>query len=246
VALKKVCLAIIFGCLIMLLGCTGAGTAKIGSMNHKATILYFEGGGGQVYPSSVNKLIGRSRYYLENHGFKLTFMDLNFLSSARGAGPRYTEKHYRDIQKRVNQLAKNGYPRIWLMGISNGAYSVLYAGINQIQGVEGLIVINSGQYLLWGNLKKIELPILAITHEEDGGPLKDLSDDDYRRYFSSSINPQIVVFSGGHTGTSRQAIQAGQRYQHGLRGLEKEFAHTVIDFIDFYGGATSADKMNSP
>ncbi len=111
---------------------------------------------------------------------------------------------------------------------------MLYAGINQIQGVEGLIIINAGQYLLWDNLKKIRLPILTITHEEDGGPLKDLSEDDYKRYFSSSINPQFVVFSGGHTGTSHQAIQDGQLYQHGLRGLEKEFSQTVIDFIDSY------------
>jgi hypothetical protein len=218
----------------MLVGCAGIGTSPTGLMSHKATIIYFEGGGGQVYPTSEGKLIGRSRHYLENHGYKLTFMNFNFAPRARGFGKRYTSGHFRDIQKRVDQLSKKGYRRIWLVGISAGTFSVTYAGINQIQGVEGLIIINAGQYLLWDNLKKIKLPILAITHEEDGGPLKDLSNDDYMRYFSSSINPKIVVFSGGQTGTSRQAIESSQRYQHGLRGLEKDFAQVVIDFIDSY------------
>ena len=230
-SLNKANFAIIIGCLIALIGC--AGTENKRSEKHKATILYFEGGGGQIYPISQGKLIVRSRYYFEKHGYELVFMYLSFPSSAHGFGQRYTEKHFNEIQAKVNKLSEKGYQRIWLMGISAGTFSVTYAGINKINGVEGLIIINAGQYLLFEGLKKIKLPILAMTHEEDSGPLKDMSED-FSRYFPSSIDPQIVVFSGGVTGTSLIATRDGQKFQHGLRGLEKEFAQAVIDFIDSY------------
>ena len=42
----------------------------------------------------------------------------------------------------------------------------------------------------------------------------------------------MVTLSGGLIGVSREARFLSQKYQHGLRGLEKEFAQTVIGFID--------------
>jgi hypothetical protein len=229
---KAIIYAITIACLFSIVGC--AGTTATDSETYKATILYFEGGSGQIKHFSENKLINRSSHYFRSQGIIIKYMALNLpWPSFKGFIERYSASHFHKIQKKVNSLIEKGHSSIWLMGISMGVISVLNAGANHIQGVEGLVVINAPDTgLRWGELKKIKLPILAVTHEEDAGPLKDLSADDFKKHFKSSIRPEIVIFSGGVTGTSREANQFTQKYQHGLRGLEQQFAQAVIDFID--------------
>lgn len=225
--MKKVIFSLLFACLLSAIGCAGIST--VGSENNKVTILYFEGGRGQIHHSSDNFLINRSKHLFSSKGINVTSMALDFPYPSL---KRYTDRHFRNIQKKVNKLIDKGHNSIWLMGISMGSQSILHAGSNHIQGVDGLIVINPPSLILWGEMKKVKLPILGITHEEDYSPFKDLSVEDFKKIYSSSIRPEIVVFSGGHTGTGYEASRDTQKYQHGLRGLEQKFVNAVIDFID--------------
>lgn len=218
---------------VLIIGC--AGHVSVGSKDHKATILYFEGGPGIIRDcfrnNSNNFLICRSNSYFYSSGIQLKYMPFNFpYPSIKAQTLRITDDHFNAIQKKVNELRAADHNNIWLMGISNGAISVLYAGERQIKGVEGLIAINPGASGQFNNFKKITLPLLLITHEQDGG-LTGYSEGIFKSLCPNSTRPQNTIFSGGVTGTSIEARGSTQRYQHGLRGLEKEFANTVIDFI---------------
>jgi len=232
--------------MLLLLGC--AGTKELASDKNRATILYFEGGGGKIVHDSFNpssgKLINRSDRYFLTSGISIAFMNLNFeYPSYKAVSLRYTQKHFLEIQRRVNGLLENGKTRIWLMGISMGSLSVLHAATNKIQGVEGLVIINPPTMIRWGEMKKIELPILVLVHEEDGGPFKFTSNEDFKAICPSSKRPQLVTFSGGLTGKGVNATRLTQKYQHGLRGLEKKFVQTVINFIDSNVTSTTSVKQ---
>ena len=241
---------IILACLLLLVGC--AGSKPVESEDYKAIILYFEGGSGRIHINTNSALINRARQYFTSQGIKITVLGFDFPFHGRGKYQvaRTTDSHFQVIQKKVNNLRNEGHESIWLMGLSNGAISVLHAGASNIQGVEGLIVINpprgiythltrSGTFV---DFKKITLPILLVTHEMDHCGLRGWSEEFLRVVFPSSAKPEMVTFSGGRTGTSPQATHLSQRYQHGLRGLEKEFAQTVINFIDSNSDITEAGK----
>ncbi len=221
----------IFTC-VFYIGCSGL--IPVGSKDHKATILYFEGGSGKIKRigdrGSENKLICRSVRYFSSAGIKVKYMPFNLPISASGAISRTRKDHFYTIQKKVNQLREAGHKHIWLMGISRGAISVTNAGAKQIKGVEGLIAINPGAGYYLGDFNKIALPFLLITHELNEWTTG-FSENEFKRRYSNSSRPQNTIFSGGRTGTSRMATVLSQKYQHGLRGLEKEFANVVIDFI---------------
>jgi hypothetical protein len=224
----------------------------VGSGDHKATILYFEGGSGRIHRNANTLLINRSMYYFTLHGIKISILGFDFPNKGRGKYQvaRTTDSHFQAIQKKVNNLRENGNERIWLMGLSNGAISVTHAGASGIKGVKGLIAINPPRNIYNSfsrrgtivDFSKITLPFLLITHEEDNGNFKGMSDKLFKLVFSSSMKPEMVVFSGGITGSSAEATHLSQKYQHGLRGLEEEFAQTVINFIDSNSAITESGK----
>lgn len=225
---------------VFFIGC--AGLTPVGSKDYKATILFFDGGSGNIRDcfgtNSENFLICRSVWYFSSSGIKMEDIPFNFpYPSIKAQTLRIDDKHFNVIQKKVNKLRAAGHNRIWLMGISNGAISVLYAGERQVEGVEGLIAINPGASGRFNNFIKITLPLLLITHELDGG-LTGYSEGIFKSLCPNSTRPQNTIFSGGVTGTSREAKGSTQKYQHGLRGLEKEFANVVINFI-----ATSSKSL---
>jgi len=238
-------------CLLLLFGCVGS--IPVGSSDHKATILYFEGGSGRIvdltHVQADNMLINRSSYYFTSQGIKLSYLEFNFTHpSIKAQVKRTTENHFQAIQKKVNSLKENGHKIIWLMGISNGAISVMHAGACGIQDVKGLIAINPpkftyNNYSRSGTIvdfKKIKLPILLVTHKEDHSLYKNFSNSFFKQIFPASANAEIVIFSGGRVGSSPEATHLSQLYQHGLYGLEKEFAQTVINFIDLNGNSNTA------
>ena len=223
---------------MMIIGCLGS--LRVGSKGHKATILYFEGGSGKIKrlgdKGAKNKLICRSAHYFHSKGIKIVYIPFNLSHQSS----RVKENHFNKIQKSVTRLRTEGHKNIWLMGISNGAISVSYAGEKQIQGVEGLIAINPGASGRYNDFSKIKLPFLLITHEKDGG-LNGWSPGVFSDYICpNSIRAKNVIFKGGLVGTSREARGSTQKYQHGLRGLEKEFADAVIEFI--FAGSNIPDR----
>jgi len=210
--------------------CVGLIPVKIGSDEHKATILYFEGGSGKIKSigdwGAETKLICRTAHYFPSAGIKLEYIPFNLNYQHQ----RVSIEHFNIIQKRVNKLRANGHNNIWLMGISNGAISVSNAGERQIKGVEGLIAINPGAGGRLSNYKRIFLPVLLITHELDGG-MKGFTAEEFKRRCPKSVRAKNSIFRGGVTGTSREATGSTQKYQHGLRGLEKQFVEVVVNFI---------------
>ena len=115
------------------------------------------------------------------------------------------------------------------MGISMGTFSVRNAGRRQVQGVEGLILINPPFNV---RAELITIPILIVTHEKDNSSMKTLTAEQIRNFYYQSPKAEIVIFSGGVVGSGPQATHLTQKYQHGLRGLETEFVQTVVQFID--------------
>ena len=241
---------------LLLIRCAPLGIVSTGSEEHKATILYFEGGSGRFYPNWKGNLYGRSKYYFISQGVKMDGLSFDF-PYVKAQVLRTTDRHFQVIQEKVNNLRKKGHERIWLMGLSNGTISVTHAGANNIQGVKGLIVINppresyavmrgdTSVFTAYGNFvdfKKITLPILMVTHEKDNCGLRNWPKQYLWDVYPSSANPEMVTLSGGRIGTTPEATHVSQKYQHGLRGLEKEFARTVIKFIDSNNDITEAGK----
>jgi hypothetical protein len=244
-------------CFLLLIRCAPFGIVSTGSEEHKATILCFTGGSGRFDFSWKGGTYGRSKYYFISQGIKMEALSFDFPKGRKGQVARTTDSHFQVIQKKVNDLKKNGHERIWLMGLSNGAISVTYAGARNILGVKGLIVINPPResylpvrnnqsvvsyYGTFVEFEKITLPILMVTHEMDNCGLRNWSKQFLRGVYPSSANSEMVTFSGGRTGTSPEATHLTVEYQHGLRGLEKEFAQAVINFIDSNSDITEARK----
>lgn len=259
--MKSVNWMIALTCFLLLIGCTPLGIIPTGSEEHKATILYFKGGSGRININATAGLFYRWRPYFTSQGIIWTFLSFDFPKGSKGQIARTTESHFQIIQKKVNDLRKEGHERIWLMGQSNGGISVMHAGARQIKGVEGLIAINPASIILGIqrsssgilnlnpramslliDLDEITLPIMLIVHEKDWNTWAYLTEGFFKQLFSSSKRAEIVMFSGGRTGTSPEATHLSPDYQHGLRGLEKEFVQTVINFIDSNSDITEAGK----
>lgn len=200
----------------------------VNSVEYQATILFFEGGAGNL-KTGPDWLINRCSYRLAKEGLRVEYMPLLFSNRMN----RLTEQHFQSIQEKVDKLKKAGHRRIWLMGISNGTYSVMNAGCNRIRDVQGIIIINlcGGEIQNHLNFRNIRLPILIVTHEKDMSYMKNWTPEHLKYTFPNSSKADIIVFSGGVVGEGPQATHLSQRWQHGLRGLEKEFVKTVSDFI---------------
>jgi len=248
-------------CFLLLVRCTSVGIIRTGSEEHKATIIYFKGGNGHINPNATGGLFYRWRPYFTSQGIIWTFLSFDFPRSPQGQMARTTASHFKVIQKKVNNLRKEGHENIWLMGQSNGGISVMYAGASQIKGVKGLIAVNPASIILGIqrsstgilnlnpramslliDLNEITLPIMLIVHEKDWNTWSDLTEGFFKQLFSSSKKAEIVMFSGGRTGTSPEATHLSPDYQHGLRGLEEELAQAVINFIDSNSDITKAGK----
>ena len=259
--MKAVRWMIALTCFLLLIRCAPLGIVPTGSEKHNATIIWFQGGNGRIEKNWKNCLYGRSKPYFISQGIKMEVLSFEFPKGRKGQMARTTDSHFQVIQKKVNHLRKKGHERIWLMGLSNGTISVMYAGARNIQGVTGLIVINPpresyvaqranySEFIAFGtfvDFTRITLPILMVTHEMDNSGLRNWSKHYMRGVYPSSANPEMVTLSGGRTGTSPEATHKSERYQHGLRGLEKEFAQTVINFIDSNNDITDVRKSDRP
>lgn len=214
---------------ISLIGCTsfsGGGNTE----NYLATVLYFEGHPGTVVPPESRyadvKLINRTLSAFRSRGIIVRTVDITINSMVL----RQTDEHMRFIQRKVDQLKEAGHTRVWLMGISAGAISVLHAGSCEVRGVEGLIVINPATGAC-SPRPKIDLPVLVLRHEKDGCGFMNFSAHLVDSYFSSSPCREYVLFTGGRIGYSMAALCKTQKYQHGLRGNERRFVDVVERFI---------------
>jgi pimeloyl-ACP methyl ester carboxylesterase len=226
--------------ILYLSGLTGCATVSVDSENYKATILYFEGGTGEILRGSQNKLINRCSVQFRQEGIIVNYMYVRQSESRGAIRTRTSLEHFKKIQEKVDSLKAEGHKRIWLMGISNGTLSVMHAGALQVENVEGLIIINPRKDMyspfhrdgVYAKFSNITLPVLVITHELDNSNMKTLSSDMVQHIYRQSPKAEIVVFSGGVVGSGPSATHLTQKYQHGLRGLETEFVQEVVRFID--------------
>jgi hypothetical protein len=223
--------------LVFIIGCA---SVSVDSENYKATILYFEGGTGEIRRGSQNKLINRCSVQFRQEGIIVNYMYVRQSESRGAIRTRTSLEHFKKIQEKVDSLKAEGHKRIWLMGISNGTLSVMHAGALQVEDVEGLIIINPRKDMyspfhrdgVYAKFSNITLPVLVITHELDNSNMKTLSSDMVQHIYRQSPKAEIVLFSGGVIGSGPSATHLTQKYQHGLRGLETEFVQEVVRFID--------------
>jgi hypothetical protein len=228
------------GIVLFLSGLTGCATVDVDSANYRATILYFEGGTGEIRQGNPNMLINRCSVRFRQEGIIVDYMDVRHDRSPKGVLTRVTDEHFRKIQQKVDSLREDGHRKIWLMGISNGTLSVMYAGERQVKGVEGLIIINPRRDMyspsdkdgVYAKFSDITLPVLVIAHAQDNSNMKNLNKELVSQIFRKSPKAEAVALSGGVVGSGPEATYLTQKYQHGLRGLEAELVQTVVRCID--------------
>ena len=231
------CSTLIALCLTWFSGCA---TVNVDSGNYKATVLYFEGGTGEIRRGTQNRLINRCSAQFRQEGIIVNYIYVRHDRSIKGVLTRVRSEHYQKIQSKVDSLREDGNRKIWLMGISNGTLSVMYAGESQVRGVEGLIIINPRKDMyspfhkdgVYAKFSYIKRPVLLVTHEKDNSNMKNLNQETVSQIFRQSPKAEIVTLSGGVVGSGPNATHLTQKYQHGLRGLETEFVQTVVRFID--------------
>jgi hypothetical protein len=206
----------------------------------KAVLIFIPGGTGS-YETSPGKP-ERDRFSMltpiakgDHSGPKLdfVFMDSPYVLSPyskNNLGPRGKKDHIDRIKSVIKFYSKKTGKPIWLIGHSNGAYS-LASFLNQSPENQKLIVgtIFSGSRDERDLKGEFNLPILIIHHEAD--PCHDTSYRGAKSFYEDAqkqnkSKTEFVAIVGGTS--SDRACSAGL---HMYSGSEDQFTESVVKFI---------------
>ena len=155
-----------------------------------------------------------------------------------GGDDLLVERHYQQIKEIIEHYSQQ-YDRVWFFGHSSSATTALgmsnwWHGFKTI--VAGIIMVNPkkvfkrpGKNYVPHFGKLLDIPVLAISHAQDGSPNCPLEFN--RMLAKCSRNPRSrhVVFDGGiPDGDNDPSLGFGY---HGLRGLEQDLVDVIVDFI---------------
>ena len=208
-------------------------TLQFETADHKATVLLFIGGYGQLKltdggQTESGHTFVRSVELWASHGINAVLVDSPFdLGNAR-AHKRNSEDHLTRVSEVISFYKKQGQP-VWIFGHSMGTSTVaalMTSGRPEIGYLSGYIVAGT----LTGESipSSITLPALGIHHKRDGCIKTPVSATEAILNSRSEDTVKKVVLLDG--GQERGNPCFAQSY-HGFLGIENEFIDSAAKFI---------------
>lgn len=213
----------------------------------KGIVVLFAGGNGKLLLHKnknkwkTNNFLVRTRESYSNRGYVVAVID-SPLKRKIGMkdGFRTSSEHVTDMNAVVGYLQKEySNQKIWLIGTSRGTESVVHLAINLRDKIDGIVltssVTNSKKYkggttILDMDLKKIEVPTLIISHENDDCKVTPPSDSPIiMEKLNDRVIKKSVYVKGGYEESSNPCKA---KTYHGFLGIENNVVDIIEDFID--------------
>ena len=208
-------------------------TLQFETADHKATVLLFIGGDGQLKltdggQTESGHTFVRSVELWASHGINAVLVDSPFdLGNAR-AHKRNSEDHLTRVSEVISFYKKQGQP-VWIFGHSMGTSTVaalMTSGRPEIGYLSGYIV--AGTLTGESGHSSITLPALGIHHKRDGCVKTPASATEAILNSRSEDTVKKVVLLDG--GQERGNPCFAQSY-HGFLVIENEFIDSAAKFI---------------
>ncbi len=225
-----------------------------GSEAPKATVALFAGGNGvlDLQPSgkigtdlSLNFLI-RSRELFARQGLAVAALDV---ASDRRSGMngdiRLSVQHAQDVARVIAVLKKRIAAPVWLVGTSAGTLSAAGVAARLAQSdphPDGVVLTSTQSTLTQGHcgrtvhfaqLSAIRVPVLAISHRDDGCPCSPgnaAAGAKLMAALSGAPAKEHKIFTGGGPPLSQGPCLA--RTPHGFLGIEGEVVRAIAAWIE--------------
>ena len=224
-----------------------------GSGTPSATVILFAGGNGVLglQPSgkigtdlSLNFLI-RSRELFAREGLAVAALDA---ASDRRTGMngeiRLSARHAQDVARVITILKKRIPAPVWLVGTSSGTISAASVAARLAQSgsrPDGVVLTSTqstlvselcGRTVYFARLDAIPVPVLAVSHRDDGCPCSPGSAAAGARLMAAlraAPAKEHRIFTGGDPPLSRGPCLA--RTPHGFFGIEDKVVETIAAWI---------------
>jgi hypothetical protein len=219
----------------------------------KATAILFAGGNGvlDLQPSgkigtdlSLNFLI-RSRELFARAGLAVAALDV---ASDRRSGLngdiRLSAQHAQDVGRVIAVAKKRIAAPVWLVGTSAGTISAVGAAARLAQSevrADGVVLTSTlstlvrglcGRTVYFAQLSAIRVPVIAISHRDDGCPCSPGSAEAGAKLMaavSRAPAKEHRIFTGGDPPLSKSPCLA--RTPHGFLGIEGEIVRAISAWI---------------
>jgi hypothetical protein len=143
---------------------------------------------------------------------------------------RSSKEHVIDVAKIADYLVSKGFDSIYLIGTSQGTYSVSYLGAElKHKNIKGIIMTATVEIARWNPIDKIEYPALLVHHKNDGCKFSLHSDAlslSKRLVQSPSVN--FVTVEGGKEPESEPCSAL---CPHGFFGIEDNVIDEISKWI---------------
>jgi pimeloyl-ACP methyl ester carboxylesterase len=219
-----------------------------------ATVILFAGGNGVLRLDASGRIgtdlalnfLIRSRERFAREGLAVAALDT--ASDLRGSGMngdiRLSAQHAQDVARVIAVLKKRIVAPVWLVGTSSGTISAagVAARLAQSEARPDGVVLTStqstlvqgycGRTVYFAQLAAIRVPVLAISHRDDGCPCSPGSAAAGAKLMAAlgaAPAKQHRVFSGGGPPLSKGPCLA--RTPHGFFGIEGEVVKAIAEWI---------------
>jgi hypothetical protein len=217
----------------------------VASQAPKAAVILFAGGNGglQITPTGSFRYLGgnfliRMRQAFADQGLYVVVIDA---PSDRQKEPflggfRQTPQHLEDVKAVIAYTRQQARLPVWLIGTSRGTQSVGHIA-TQLTGPEGpdgivltstILTDDTGRAVPKMELNKIEIPVLAVHHRDDGCKLCAFANmPSLMNGLTASRRKELIAVTGGQ---SRGDPCEAQAY-HGYNGIETTVVADIARWI---------------
>lgn len=208
--------------------------------NSNGTIIFMPGGYGQFNlktPWSRNRVKGIARTAIDVGGMDSVFVDSPYNLPDAGfngyPSTRATTDHLKRIESVVRYYKETTRKPVWLMGHSNGTFSVSqFVRYLQKNGDTGLIdgLVLSGSREVIEFTDTLQLPILFVHHIKDACRNTDYYDAQRTFNKTKEINKSVTKFvtiTGGYPEDGHPCFSS----HHMMSGAFSEVSSAITQFI---------------
>ena len=211
---------------------------------------------GTAIHQGENNFLVRTREAYLPHGFATALIDTPSYLEQMDAPHRMSEKHGQDILAIANWLKEKTNKPVVLVGTSMGTFSAVNGALrlgnmisavaltssitrasdhqasdnNETGNITDTVVVSNPNGIIDMNLARIMVPILVMSHQDDGCNLSPAADaEKLAAAFKGTMRVETKILTGGSD--EPQTGPCGPLSPHGYLGVEDEAVKTIADFM---------------
>jgi len=211
----------------------------------KAAVVLIAGGHGglQIFPNGSLKwgdgnFVVRTRQLFADQGLMVAVVDApsDRQSPPYLGGFRQKPEHAEDIKAVIAWMREQSKAPVWLVGTSRGTQSAAFVA-TQLSGPEGpdgivlsstILTDDKGRPVPAMPLRRIQIPVLVVHHEQDGCALCDFSSvPALMEKLVNSPRKELLSFKGGRSSGDPCEAMA----YHGFNGIEQDVVRRTAAWI---------------